>query len=132
MRSCVPGPRPPVAVVSHETPESSVNRARLLPFLASTHVLIVLASLSVTHQYSPTITLTRMAQDITVDFRNVVEQKRNGLGDTRRSKPGRPSHPPPGDTQLDDAPPFMQAYMKEAYTIVSRVALCFCLSLSYA
>jgi hypothetical protein len=66
-----------------------------------------------------------MAQDITVDFRNVVEQKCNSLGDTRRSKLGRPSHPPPGDTQLDDAPPFMQAYMKEAYMIVSHVQLLF-------
>jgi syntaxin 18 len=56
-----------------------------------------------------------MAQDITADFRNVVEQRRKGHGDTRRSKLGRPT---PGDT--DGAPPFMQAYMKEAYTIVSQ------------
>ena len=61
-----------------------------------------------------------MAQDITADFRNVVEQKRKGHGDTRRSKLGRPT---PGDT--DGAPPFMQAYMKEAYTIVSQVLFLF-------
>ena len=61
-----------------------------------------------------------MAQDITADFRNVVEQKRKGHGDTRRSKLGRPT---PGDA--DGAPPFMQAYMKEAYTIVSQVLFLF-------
>jgi hypothetical protein len=72
-----------------------------------------------------------MAQDITQDFRNVVEQKRKGLDDSRRSKPRRLSHPAPDDTQGDDSPPFMQAYMREAYTIVSHALLLFT-SASYA
>ncbi|KAF8471634.1 hypothetical protein DFH94DRAFT_768655 [Russula ochroleuca] len=64
----------------------------------------------------------RMAQDITGDFRNIVEQKRKGLDDTRRSKLRRSSHPAPNDTQVDGVPPFMQAYMKEAYTILQQVS----------
>ncbi len=64
-----------------------------------------------------------MAQDITRDFRNLVEQKRKGPGETRRTKLGRQSHPAPGDPQVEGAPPFMQAYMKEAHTIVSHVLL---------
>jgi len=61
-----------------------------------------------------------MAHDITGDFRIIVNQKRNTIGDSVRSNRGRPSHPAPGDSQLDGAPPFMQAYMKEAYTVVSH------------
>jgi hypothetical protein len=72
-----------------------------------------------------------MAQDITGDFQNIVDQKRKGLGETRRGKLGRLSHPTPGDSQVDGAPPFMQAYMKEAYTIVSHVLFLFT-SASYA
>ncbi len=68
-----------------------------------------------------------MAQDITRDFRNLVEQKYKGLGDARRTKLGRQSHPAPGDTQVDGAAPFMQTYMKEAHTIVSHVLLLFTL-----
>lgn len=59
--------------------------------------------------------------DITDNFRNIVDQKRECLGDSHRSTPGRPSHRAPGDTQVDGTPPFMQAYMKEAYTIVSHL-----------
>ena len=66
----------------------------------------------------------RMAQDITGDFRNIVEQKRKGLDDTRRTKLRRQSPLAPNDTQVDGVPPFMQAYMKEAYTIVSHVLFC--------
>jgi hypothetical protein len=66
-----------------------------------------------------------MAQDITRDFRDLVEQKGKGLGEARRSKLGRKSHHTPGDTLVDGAPPFMQAYMKEAHTIVSHVLLLF-------
>lgn len=61
-----------------------------------------------------------MAQDITRDFRDLVEQKGKGPGETRL---GRKSHLTPGDTHVDGAPPFMQAYMKEAHTIVSHVLL---------
>jgi hypothetical protein len=67
-----------------------------------------------------------MAHDITGDFRAFVSRKRNGLGDSRLIKPGRQSHPAPGDPQMDGAPPFMQAYMKEAYTIVSHYFPAFC------
>ena len=89
----VPGSCPPVAVelavVSHENPESTANQAMRLPFLASSHhVLIVCASLTVTHQL-PLHAWHKTSRSI---FGNVVEQKRNGLGDTRRSKLGRPSH----------------------------------------
>jgi hypothetical protein len=64
-----------------------------------------------------------MAQDITRDFRDLVEQKGKEPGETRRTKLGRKSHFTPGDTHVDGAPPFMQAYMKEAHTIVSHVLL---------
>lgn len=66
-----------------------------------------------------------MAHDITGDFRTFVDQKRKNLGESRWTKPGRQPRPAPGDTQMDGAPPFMQAYMKEAYTIVSRYRLSF-------
>jgi syntaxin 18 len=68
-----------------------------------------------------------MAQDITRDFRDLVEQKDKGPGETRRTKRGRQSHLTPGDTHVDGAPPFMRAYMKEAHTIVSHVLLLFTL-----
>jgi syntaxin 18 len=79
-----------------------------------------------THQSHPCLLrmALRMAQDITGDFRNIVEQKRKGLDDTRRTKLRRQSHSAPKDTQVDGVPPFMQAYMKEAYTIVSHVLFC--------
>jgi len=73
-----------------------------------------------------------MTHDITDEFRNFVDQKRKGLGDSRRTKTGRQSHPTPGDTQMDGAPPFMQAYMKEAYTIVSQLFCLFVTPASYA
>jgi len=62
-----------------------------------------------------------MAHDITRDFRTIVNQKRKSLGDSVRSNRRKPSHPAPGDSQLDGAPPFMQAYMKEAYTILQHI-----------
>ncbi|KAF8496787.1 hypothetical protein F5888DRAFT_1702523 [Russula emetica] len=62
-----------------------------------------------------------MAQDITRDFRDLVEQKGKGPGETRRTKRGRKSHLTPGDTHVDGAPPFMRAYMKEAHTILQQV-----------
>ena len=65
-----------------------------------------------------------MAQDITRDFRDLVEKKGKGPVETRRAKIGRKSHLTPGDTLVDGAPPFMQAYMKEAHTIVSHVPFC--------
>ena len=68
-----------------------------------------------------------MAQDITRDFRDLVEQKGKGPGETSRAKLGRKSHLTPGDTLVDGAPPFMQVYMKEAHTIVSHVRLLFAL-----
>lgn len=68
-----------------------------------------------------------MAQDITRDFRDLVEQKGKGRGETKRNKLARQSHLTPGDTHVDGAPPFMQAYMKEAHTIVSHVLLLFIL-----
>ncbi|KAI9462536.1 hypothetical protein F5148DRAFT_1016206 [Russula earlei] len=61
-----------------------------------------------------------MVHDITSDFRSIVNQKRESLGDSGRSMLGRPSHPAPGDSQLEGAPPFMQTYMKEAYTILQH------------
>ena len=64
-----------------------------------------------------------MAHDITTEFRTFVDQKCKGLGDSRRTKQGRQPHPAPGDAQMDGTPPFMQAYMKEAYTIVSHLSL---------
>ncbi|KAI0291418.1 hypothetical protein BC826DRAFT_1022804 [Russula brevipes] len=63
-----------------------------------------------------------MVHDITSNFRDAVYQKRNGLHDSQRNKLGRPPHPSPGDTQVDGAPPFMQAYMKEAYMILQQIA----------
>lgn len=71
-----------------------------------------------------------MTRDITDEFRNFVDQKRKDLGDSRRTKTGRQAHPTPGDTQMDGAPPFMQAYMKEAYTIV-RQLFCFFVNPAY-
>jgi len=68
-----------------------------------------------------------MAQDITRDFKDLVEQKRKGPGETKRTKYGSQSHLAPGDTHVDGVPPFMQAYMKEANTIVSHVLLLFTL-----
>lgn len=68
-----------------------------------------------------------MAQDITRDFKDLVEQKRKVPGETKRAKPGSQSRLTPGDTHVDGAPPFMQAYMKEANTIVSHVLLLFTL-----
>ncbi|KAI0303316.1 hypothetical protein B0F90DRAFT_1710058 [Multifurca ochricompacta] len=62
-----------------------------------------------------------MALDITDEFRTIVDHKRKNLDDSRRSKLGRPSHVVPGDAQIDGAPPFMQAYMKEAYTILQHI-----------
>jgi syntaxin 18 len=68
-----------------------------------------------------------MAHDTTDVFRAFVYQKRNGLGNNSQLiKPARQSHPAPGDPQMDGAPPFMQAYMKEAYTIVSYYFPSFC------
>jgi syntaxin 18 len=61
-----------------------------------------------------------MAHDITDEFRIIVDQKLKELGDSRRTRPRRPTHPTHADSQGDNAPPFMQAYMKEAYTIVSH------------
>jgi syntaxin 18 len=61
-----------------------------------------------------------MAHDITDEFRIIVDQKLKELGDSRRTRLGRPTHPTPADSQVDGAPPFMQAYMKEAYMIVSH------------
>jgi hypothetical protein len=69
--------------------------------------------------------LVRMAHDITEEFRIIVDQKRKDFGDSRRSRLGRPPHPTPGDLQIDSAPQFMQAYMKEAYVIVSHHMLSF-------
>ena len=66
-----------------------------------------------------------MAHDITGEFRTFVGQKRKSPGDSRWAKPGRQPHPAPGDTLVDGTPPFMQAYMKEAYTIVSHHRLSF-------
>ena len=71
-----------------------------------------------------------MAHDITGEFRIFVDQRRKGLGDSRRTKSGKQPHPTPGDTQTDGAPPFMQAYMKEAYTIVSHYRILFPLLLT--
>jgi syntaxin 18 len=68
-----------------------------------------------------------MAQDITRDFKELIEQKGKSHGENRRTKFGRQSHLTPGDTHVDGAPPFMQAYMKEAHTIVSHVLLLFTL-----
>ena len=59
-----------------------------------------------------------MAHDITEQFRVIVLQQRKEYGDSRRTKVVRPSHLIPGEARVDGAP-FMQAYMKEAYTIVS-------------
>jgi syntaxin 18 len=61
-----------------------------------------------------------MAHDITEQFKAIVHQKREEHGDSRRTKLRRPSHLIPGEARVDGAPPFMQAYMKEAYTIVSH------------
>lgn len=72
-----------------------------------------------------------MAQDITHDFRDLVEQKRKGPGETRRYKLAKQPHLTPGDTHVDGAPTFMQAYMKEAHTIVSHVLLLFTLLTRY-
>jgi hypothetical protein len=70
--------------------------------------------------------VTYMAYDITGEFRTFVYQKRKGPGDSRRTKPeGKPPHFTPGDIQTDGAPPFMQVYMKEAYTIVSHLFIVF-------
>ncbi len=60
-----------------------------------------------------------MAHDITEQFRVIVHLKRKEHGDSRRTTPRRPSHLIPGEARVDGAPPFMQAYMKEANTIVS-------------
>ena len=61
-----------------------------------------------------------MAHDITEQFRAIVHQQRKEHGDSRRTKLRRPSHLIPGEARVDGAPPFMQAYMKEANTIVSH------------
>ena len=70
-----------------------------------------------------------MVQDITRDFRDLVTQKGKSHGEARRTSLGRQSHITPGDNQVDGAPPFMQAYMKEAHTIVSHVLLLFTFTL---
>lgn len=70
-----------------------------------------------------------MAQDITRDFKDLVEQKGKSHGETRRTNLGRQSPLTPGD--VDGAPPFMQAYMKEAHTIVSHLLLLFTLLTRY-
>ncbi len=61
-----------------------------------------------------------MAHDITEIFRAIVLQKRKEHGDSKRTKRTRPPHLIPGEARVDGAPPFIQTYMKEAYTIVSR------------
>jgi syntaxin 18 len=63
---------------------------------------------------------TSMAHDITEEFRTIVHQQRKEHGDSRRTKLRRSSHLIPGEARVDGAPPFMQAYMKEGYTIVSH------------
>ena len=74
-----------------------------------------------------------MAYDITGEFRTFVDKKRKGPSDSQRTKPrGRLPHPAPGDIQMDGAPPFMQVYMKEAYTIVSHLLLLLLLLNSHA
>jgi hypothetical protein len=99
----------------------------LLPLLDNSHhvptVLAAVTRVTVGFLCSPRI----MAQDITRDFRDLVEQKGKDPGEARRTKLGRKSHITPGDTHVDGAPPFMQAYMKEAHTIVSHVLLLFTL-----
>jgi syntaxin 18 len=71
-----------------------------------------------------------MAYDITEQFRIIVDQKRKEC-DSRRSRLGKPPRPTPGESQVDGAPPFMQAYMKEAYIIVSHHLLSFSLLITY-
>ena len=71
-----------------------------------------------------------MPLDITRDFRDLLKQKGKSH-ETRRTKLGRQSRLTPGDTHVDGAPPFMQAYMKEAYIIVSHHSLLFPLLLTY-
>ena len=61
-----------------------------------------------------------MAHDITEDFRSIVHQQHKEHGDSRRIKLRPRSHLIPGEARVDGAPPFMQAYMKEGYTIVSH------------
>ena len=61
-----------------------------------------------------------MAHDITEEFRAIVHLHRKEYGDSKRTKLRRPSHLIPGEARVDGAPPFMQAYMKEGYTIVSH------------
>ena len=61
-----------------------------------------------------------MVHDITEQFRTIVHQLRKEHGDSRRTKHRRPPHLIPGETRVEGAPPFMQVYMKEGYTIVSH------------
>lgn len=72
-----------------------------------------------------------MAYDTTDEFRIIVDQKRKEFNGSRRNRLARPPHLIPGDNQIDGAPPFMQAYMKEAYIIVSHHSLLFPLLLTY-
>ncbi|KAH9057563.1 hypothetical protein EDB87DRAFT_1630780 [Lactarius vividus] len=62
-----------------------------------------------------------MAHNITEQFRALVNQNRKEHGDSRRTKFRRPSHLIPGEARVDGAPPFMQAYMKEASTILQHI-----------
>ncbi|KAH8991546.1 hypothetical protein EDB92DRAFT_1860741 [Lactarius akahatsu] len=62
-----------------------------------------------------------MAHNITEQFRALVNQNRKEHGDSRRTKLRQPSHLIPGEARVDGAPPFMQAYMKEASTILQHI-----------
>ncbi|KAF8265332.1 hypothetical protein EI94DRAFT_1804568 [Lactarius quietus] len=62
-----------------------------------------------------------MAHDITEEFRTIVNQLHKERGDSRRTKLKRSSHLIPGEARVDGAPPFMQAYMREGYTILQHI-----------
>ncbi|KAH8995816.1 hypothetical protein EDB86DRAFT_1066930 [Lactarius hatsudake] len=62
-----------------------------------------------------------MAHNITEQFRALVNQNRKEHGDSRRTKLRQTSHLIPGEARVDGAPPFMQAYMKEASTILQHI-----------
>jgi hypothetical protein len=61
--------------------------------------------------------------DVTKQFHYMVEEKRKELTTSKRRRLNRPSRRVPGEAQREGAPPFMQEYMREAYSIVSATTM---------
>ena len=68
----------------------------------------------------------------TSEFRELAQEKRKELPETTRRKASRAPRWVPGSPRHDEAAPWMQEYMKEAYNAVRCIALLYhsCMSVT--